>query len=107
MFLYTGRSILAGCCSCSIEAFQTMSSSSPLADTAHKKALQTRLARVEGQLRGVQRLIDEDVDCEQIAQQLAAARKALDKSFFHMVACMIEQGRMPPDQIARLLAKFA
>jgi len=24
-----------------------------------------------------------------------------------MVACMIEQGRMPPDQIARLLAKFA
>lgn len=85
----------------------TMPPSSPLADAAHKKALQTRLARVEGQLRGVQRLIDEDVDCEQIAQQLAAARKALDKSFFHMVACMIEQGRVPPDQIGRMLAKFA
>ena len=41
-----------------------MPPSSPLADAAHKKALKTRLARVEGQLRGVQRLIDEEVDCE-------------------------------------------
>lgn len=74
---------------------------------AKKKALQTRLARVEGQLRGVQRLIDDDRDCELIAQQLRAARKALDQAFFVMVACMIEQGDMPADDVAKMLAKFA
>ncbi|MBV8620754.1 MAG: metal-sensing transcriptional repressor [Curvibacter sp.] len=80
---------------------------STMADPARKKALQTRLARVEGQLRGIQRMIDEDADCEKIAQQLAAARKALDKSFFNMVGCLIEQGGLPPAKVAELLAKFA
>ena len=72
-----------------------------------KKAIRSRLARVEGQLRGVQKLIDADADCENIAQQLSAARKALDKSFFAMVACMIEQGDMPADHVAAMLSKFA
>jgi DNA-binding FrmR family transcriptional regulator len=78
-----------------------------LADPSKKKALCDRLARVEGQLRGVQRLIETDADCEKIAQQLSAARKALDKSFFSMVGCMIEQGDLPSDDIAEMLAKFA
>ena len=66
-----------------------------------------RLARVEGQLRGVQKLISEEHDCEKIAQQLSAARKALDKSFFQMVACMMEQGDLPPQDIAHMLAKYS
>lgn len=78
-----------------------------LIDAEKKKALRARLARVEGQLRGVQRLIEEDADCEKIAQQLAAARKALDKSFFSMVGCMIEQGDLPAEQVAAMLTKFA
>ena len=57
---------------------------SRLVDIDKKKALCARLARVEGQLRGLQKLIDEDADCEKIAQQMAAARKALDKSFFSL-----------------------
>lgn len=55
-----------------------------------KKALNARLARIEGQIRGVQRLIDEDSNCELIAQQLSAARKALDKAFYEMVSCALE-----------------
>ncbi|WP_394791703.1 metal-sensing transcriptional repressor [Rhodoferax sp.] len=80
---------------------------SQLTDPAKKKTLLARLARVEGQLRGVQRLIDDEADCEKIAQQLAAARKALDKSFFTMVGCMIEQGHLPGEQVADMLAKYA
>ena len=57
-----------------------------LRDEEKKRALLSRLARVEGQLRGVQKLIEDDADCEKIAQQLTAARKALDKSFYSMVA---------------------
>ncbi|MEY3783612.1 MAG: Transcriptional repressor FrmR, partial [Pseudomonadota bacterium] len=56
-----------------------------LKDPIKKKAIRSRLARVEGQLRGIQRLIDDEQDCEKIAQQLSAARKALDKAFFAMV----------------------
>ena len=49
-------------------------------DPERKRALVLRLKRIEGQLRGVQRLIETDEDCEKIAQQLAAARKALDQT---------------------------
>lgn len=80
---------------------------SQLKNTENKKALCTRLARVEGQLRGIQRLIEGDADCEKIAQQLAAARKALDKSFFAMVGCMMEQGDLSGAHVAKMLAKFA
>jgi CsoR family transcriptional regulator, copper-sensing transcriptional repressor len=66
-----------------------------------------RLARVEGQLRGLQRQIEEEEDCQKIAQQLSAARKALDKAFFTMVACVIEQGDLPADHVADMLTKFA
>jgi DNA-binding FrmR family transcriptional regulator len=78
-----------------------------LRDDEKKRALLSRLARVEGQLRGVQKLIEDDADCEKIAQQLTAARKALDKSFYAMVACMIEEGRTPVDQVTTMLVKFS
>lgn len=54
------------------------------------KRMQSRLARVEGQLRGIQRLIGEEEDCEKIIQQLLASRKALDKAYFELLACMVE-----------------
>ena len=38
-----------------------------------------RLKRVEGQVRGLQRMIDEQRDCEAILTQLMAARAALDR----------------------------
>jgi DNA-binding FrmR family transcriptional regulator len=80
---------------------------SRIADAEKKKALCARLARIEGQLRGLQKLIQDDADCEKIAQQMAAARKALDKSFFSMVGCMIEQGDQSADHVAEMLTKFA
>jgi CsoR family transcriptional regulator, copper-sensing transcriptional repressor len=66
-----------------------------------------RLARVEGQLRALQRQINDETDCEKIAQQLSAARKALDKAFFTMVACVLEEGHLPTKQVANMLAKFS
>lgn len=80
---------------------------SKLLDPLKKKALRTRLARVEGQLRGLQTMIDDEADCEKVAQQLCAARKALDKAFFAMVACMMEQGDLPAEHIAHMLGKYA
>lgn len=78
-----------------------------LTDAERKKSLVMRLKRIEGQLRGIQRLIEEDADCEKVAQQLAAARKALDKSFYSLVSCVIAQGDVPPDDVAELLTRFS
>ncbi len=78
-----------------------------LHDPERKRALLMRLKRVEGQLRGIQRLLETDSDCEQVAQQMAAARKALDKTFFSMVGCVIAQGDLPADDVADMLAKFS
>lgn len=49
-----------------------------------------RLKRIEGQLRGIQKMIEEGAACEDVAQQLSASRKALDKAFYNMLACVVE-----------------
>ena len=76
-------------------------------DPVRQRALVLRLKRVEGQLRGLQILLEEDADCEKVAQQMSAARKALDKTFFAMVGCVIAQGDLPPDDVADMLARFS
>lgn len=43
-----------------------------------KQALLNRLKRIEGQVRGVQRLVTEDVVCTEILVQIAASTRALE-----------------------------
>jgi DNA-binding FrmR family transcriptional regulator len=43
------------------------------------REITARLRRVEGQVRGLQRMVDEERGCETILVQLMAARSALDK----------------------------
>ncbi|WP_294636507.1 metal-sensing transcriptional repressor [uncultured Aquabacterium sp.] len=50
-----------------------------------------RLKRAEGQLRGIQRMIEEGDDCLAIATQMAAVRKALDSTYVRMTMCFMEQ----------------
>lgn len=73
-------------------------------DHKHKRELVMRLKRIEGQLRGIQAMIESSADCEQVTQQLSAARRALDKAFFQVVACAVEGGGQR--EAAALLAKF-
>jgi len=61
-----------------------------VAPEEHKRLLD-RLARVEGQLRGIQKMIHQEAECEAIAQQLAAARGALNKAFAELIACAFER----------------
>ena len=74
---------------------------------ASQKSLCARLARVEGQVRGLQKLIQSDAEPEKVAQQMAAARKALDKAFFAMVATLIAGEQLGADGVAELLVRFA
>ena len=56
-----------------------------------KYQLLTRLKRAEGQVRAVAAMVEREEDCEQVAQQLAAARKALDRAFYDMMACATQR----------------
>lgn len=44
-----------------------------------RKDVSDRLKRIEGQIRGIQKMLDEERPCEDIITQLMAARAALDK----------------------------
>jgi len=61
-----------------------------------KEEVLTRLRRIEGQVRGIQRMIDEDKDCEQIVTQLMAARGALEKTSLLIVSRQMERCLLDP-----------
>lgn len=70
------------------------------------EALLTRLRRVEGQIRGIQRMLEDGRGCEDILTQLAAARSALDRiglllMDWHIERCVL--GDLPDDSRAQAL----
>jgi CsoR family transcriptional regulator, copper-sensing transcriptional repressor len=63
--------------------------------SADKTQLRNRLSRIEGQVRGVQRMVDEDRYCIDVLQQISAIQAALDKVALglvdgHVRHCMAE-----------------
>lgn len=71
-----------------------------------------RLRRVEGQIRGIQRMIEEARDCEAIVTQLLAARAALDKASLlvlshHLERCLTNSaGQQSRAQLERIIQFF-
>ena len=62
-----------------------------LTNTAARTDVLNRLRRAEGQIRGVQRMIEEGESCLKIGQQFSAVRKALDSTYLRMTMCFMEQ----------------
>lgn len=50
-----------------------------MASAEQKTKMINRLKRAEGQLRGVQRMIEEDLECVDIVTQLSAVRSSVDR----------------------------
>jgi DNA-binding FrmR family transcriptional regulator len=68
------------------------------ADTADKQALLGRLRRIEGQVRGVHRMIDEDTYCIDVLTQISAATRALQAVAIgllegHLAHCVVDAAR--------------
>lgn len=65
-------------------------------EVAQQDALVTRLNRIEGQIRGIRRMLQEPRQCVEILQQLAAAEAALNRIslavFRHHVESCVPQG---------------
>ncbi|NOY57135.1 MAG: metal-sensitive transcriptional regulator [Actinobacteria bacterium] len=64
-------------------------------DEQSKKTVLPRLRRIEGQVAGIIRMIEDGRECTEILTQVAAASKALDKVGFKLLAanltrCILE-----------------
>lgn len=55
----------------------------------HQNDVINRLRRIEGQVRGLVDMIQGGRSCEEVALQMSAARKAMDKTFYRMMACSL------------------
>ena len=59
--------------------------------------VQNRLRRAEGQVRGVQRLLDEGADCKTVVTQLTAAQAALHRAGLRLMAAGMRHCLADPD----------
>ena len=76
-----------------------------------------RLRRIEGQIGGIIRMLEEQRDCADVVTQLAAASRALDRTGFKLLSagmrqCMTsaaagEVEPMSPEQMEKLFLTLA
>jgi len=72
--------------------------------------IKNRLKRIEGQIRGLQKLLDNPEDCEQIIIQFSATKSALDNCFSlllseNLTKCINEKATKDLDKILKLIVK--
>ena len=83
----------------------------------NKDQYQARLRRIEGQVRGLIEMVEAGRPCEDVAQQMSAARKAMEKAFYRMMACSVmeavsgseteDQALREVERSTRILEKYA
>lgn len=60
--------------------------------------LKRRLARVEGQVRGISRMLDEERHCKDIVTQISAVSKAMEQIGFRLISSQISYCLENPDE---------
>lgn len=65
-----------------------------------KTELRRRLARIEGQVRGIQNMLAEDRECRDVVTQIAAAAKALEQVGFRLLASGLTNCLQDPEKAA-------
>ena len=79
---------------------------------SNKDGVQNRLRRIEGQVRGLQRMVDEDRYCIEILEQVSAASRALRSVALallddHMAHCVADAVRDGGDEASAKLDEAA
>jgi DNA-binding FrmR family transcriptional regulator len=64
----------------------------------HRKKVVDRLSRIEGHIRGIKKMVEEDRDCPELLHQIAAVKAALNKTGEliledHIESCLIDAVR--------------
>lgn len=71
--------------------------------SVNKESVQKRLRRIEGQVRGIQRMVDEDRYCINVLEQVAAATRALQSVALelmesHLTTCVADAVKVGGDE---------
>lgn len=74
----------------------------------HKEAILKRLRRIEGQIRGLQRMVEEDRYCIGVLEQISAATRALQSVALellddHMAHCLVDAVKSGGDDATKKL----
>ncbi|HVV37046.1 MAG TPA: metal-sensitive transcriptional regulator [Acidimicrobiales bacterium] len=72
-----------------------------------KQTIQKRLRRIEGQVRGLQRMVDEDKYCIDILDQVSAATKALQAVALQLLDDHLTHCVTNADKVAEASAAIA
>ncbi|MGM0124774.1 hypothetical protein IGI37_002168 [Enterococcus sp. AZ194] len=75
--------------------------------TSQTKQVLNRLKRTEGQIRGVQKMIEEEKECMDVMTQLSAIRSSIDRVMGIIVAenlkdCLEDPEKDPQEQTKKL-----
>ena len=81
----------------------------------YQRDVTNRLRRIHGQVGALLEMIDTGRSCEDVAQQMSAVRKAMDKAFYRMMACSVMEAATVDGQerlreverSARILERYA
>ena len=57
----------------------------------YDKSIVNRLKRIEGQIKGVLNMIEQNKDCREVITQLSASRTAIDRTMGLIVSMNLEQ----------------
>lgn len=76
----------------------------PLTADAERTRILNRLRRLEGQIRGLQSMIESGKDCEDVLTQIMAAKSALNQVGLHIVGhsmkrCLIDDEEKSRDEL--------
>jgi DNA-binding FrmR family transcriptional regulator len=69
--------------------------------------ISTRLRRIEGQVRGIQKMLEDDRECEEMLTQTMAIRSALDNvgariMEYHLDRCLLDGFHCDEEQMGKL-----
>lgn len=81
----------------------------------YQRDVTNRLRRIHGQVGALLEMIDSGRSCEDVAQQMSAVRKAMDKAFYRMMTCSVMEAATVDGQerlreverSARILERYA
>lgn len=77
---------------------------SPITEDSERRKIINRLRRLEGQIRGLQSMIESGQDCDAVLTQIMAAKSALNQVGLHIIGhsmkqCLIDEGTTSRDEV--------
>ncbi len=78
--------------------------------TADKESIQRRLRRIEGQIRGLQRMVEEGRYCINVLEQVSAVTRALQSVSLellddHLAHCVLDAAKVDGEDAKRKIAE--